>query len=152
MHTSGARLAQVAWLMLLASTFSRADDLKTTNLQQDVLELQRLVRQQQQHIEALERQAGGRPPVSTTAAPGVARTIEVPANWLNESDWERVRPGTSELEVIRILGVPSSLRKSADGAQRVLYYALEIGTGGFLSGSVTIADHKVVAVEKPTIK
>jgi hypothetical protein len=138
--------------MLLTSTFSRADELKTTNLQQDVLELQRLVRQQQQHIEALERQAGSRPPVSTTAAPGVARTTEVPANWLNGSDWERVRPGTSELEVIRILGVPSSLRKSADGVQRVLYYALEIGTGGFLSGSVTIADHKVVAMEKPTIK
>jgi hypothetical protein len=152
MSTSGAHRARVAWLLLLVSAVTVADELKTTNLQQDVLELQRLVRQQQTRIEALERQLGSRPPVTTTATPGVTRTTEVPANWLNGGDWDRVRPGTSELEVIRILGVPNSLRKSADGGRRILYYALEIGTGGFLSGSVTIADHKVVEVEKPTIK
>lgn len=152
MSASSARPARVAWLLLLASAVTFADELKTTNLQQDVLELQRLVRQQQTRIEALERQLGTRPAITTGAAPGVARTTEVPANWLNGGDWDRVRIGTSELEVIRILGVPNSLRRSADGAQRILYYALEIGTGGFLSGSVTIADHKVVEVEKPTIK
>ena len=152
MTTRGAQRARVAWLLLLASGVAAANELQTINLQQDVLELQRLVRQQQTRIEALERQLSNRAPVTSTPAPGIGRTTEVPANWLNDSDWARVRPGTSELEVIRILGVPSSLRRSADGAQRILYYALEIGTGGFLSGSVTIADHKVIEVEKPTIK
>ena len=76
-----------------------------------------------------------------------------PANlsWMNSADWDRLKPGTPELEVIRILGVPNSLRNDANGRQ-VLFYALEIGSGSFLSGSVTMADHRVVEVQKPTLK
>ena len=45
---------------------------------------------------------------------------------------------------------PTSMRPAEDG--RVLLYAMEIGSNGFLSGSVTLKGQQVVAVEKPTLK
>ena len=47
----------------------------------------------------------------------------------------------SEFEVITALGPPSSVR-DADGS-RVLLYALEIGGGAFLGGSVTLRERAV---------
>ena len=44
------------------------------------------------------------------------------------------------------------MRGAADGADRQLFYALEIGPDGFLSGSITLKDRKVTVVELPTLK
>jgi len=55
-----------------------------------------------------------------------------------------------ELEVINILGPPTSMRQ--EGEARVLLYALEIGASGFLGGSVELRDRKVSAVLKPALK
>jgi hypothetical protein len=56
----------------------------------------------------------------------------------------------SELEVINILGPPTSLRQEGDA--RVLLYALEIGTANFLGGSVEFRDRAVTAINKPVLK
>jgi hypothetical protein len=146
-------------LLLLGFTCARAQDAATVQLQQEVLELKRVNQQMERRIETLERQLAGQGGVAG-AAPG-ARAASTGGNplpgspvalsWMNTADWDRLKPGTQELEVIRILGVPNSLRHAANG-QQVLYYALEIGTGSFLSGSVTLADHRVVEVQKPTLK
>ena len=55
----------------------------------------------------------------------------------------------SELEVIDLLGAPTSMR--AEGDARVLLYAMEIGSSGFLRGSVTLRDRAVVEVQQPTL-
>ena len=56
----------------------------------------------------------------------------------------------SELEVIGILGPPTSMRQ--EGEARVLLYAMEIGSAGFLGGSVELRDRAVSEVHKPALK
>jgi hypothetical protein len=56
----------------------------------------------------------------------------------------------TELEVIGLLGPPTSMRAQSD--ERVLLYALEIGTSGFLGGSVTLRDRSVTEVQKPVLR
>jgi hypothetical protein len=61
-----------------------------------------------------------------------------------------VRAGMSELEVINILGPPTSMRQEGDA--HVLLYAMEIGSANFLGGSVEFRDKAVSAINKPTLK
>jgi hypothetical protein len=56
----------------------------------------------------------------------------------------------SELEVLEILGPPTSMRGEA--GERVLLYALEIGNAGFLAGNVTLRDRVVSTIETPRLK
>jgi hypothetical protein len=44
------------------------------------------------------------------------------------------------------------MRTSDDGATRTLFWALEIGSSGFLGGNVRLRDRRVVAVETPTLR
>jgi hypothetical protein len=44
------------------------------------------------------------------------------------------------------------MRTSDDGRRRTLYYALEIGTSGYLGGQVTLEERRVVAVERPRLR
>jgi hypothetical protein len=55
-----------------------------------------------------------------------------------------------ELEVIGILGPPTSMRQ--EGETRVLLYAMEIGSTGFVGGSVELRDRKVSEVLKPVLR
>jgi hypothetical protein len=92
---------------------------------------------------------------ATTHAAGGATTQPPGPNgvpsWLNSADWDRIRPGMPELDVIRILGVPNSLRDAGNG-RMTIFYAVEIGTARFLSGTVTLADRRVVEVQKPALR
>lgn len=131
-----------------------ADDLRVMQLEQDVRMLRREVQQLRQQLSSLQLvtpapgqrpaapPAGGSP--GATPAPGA-----VPA-WVDASKWEQLRPGMAELDVISSLGPPTSMR--TQGADRVLLYAMEIGTSGFLGGSVTLRDRAVVEVQKPVLR
>ena len=55
-----------------------------------------------------------------------------------------------ELEVIQLLGPPTSMRD--ENGARVLFYAMEIGPSGFLSGSVVVRDRTVAEVRKPELQ
>ena len=56
----------------------------------------------------------------------------------------------SELDVVGTLGPPTTMRVA--GGTRVLLYALEIGTSGFLGGSVILRDRAVTEVHAPTLQ
>jgi len=56
----------------------------------------------------------------------------------------------SELEVIELLGAPTSMREEGDA--RVLLYAMEIGDSGFLGGSVTLRERVVTEVRQPVLQ
>ena len=73
-----------------------------------------------------------------------------PQRWIDGAKWRRLQPGMSELEVIELLGAPTSMRE--EGGARVLLYALEIGTSGFLGGSVTLRDRVVSEVRQPALQ
>src|SRR6185503_8902685 len=92
--------------------------------------------------------AGERTPAGTRAATASAASSST--SWLEAPRWDRVRVGMSELEVINVLGPPTSMRQEGDA--RVLLYAVEIGASGFLSGSVELRDRAVSEIHKPVLR
>jgi hypothetical protein len=119
-------------------------------LEQDVRNLERQVQTLTRQIDELKQQsarAGDRGALGTRSS--TAATTSSTA-WIEAARWDRVRTGMSELEVINILGPPTSLRQEGD--TRVLLYAMEIGSANFLGGSVEFREKAVSAINKPTLK
>jgi outer membrane murein-binding lipoprotein Lpp len=145
-------MARVLLLMVLAAaahTALAADDLKVSQLEQDVRDLQRQVQALSRQIEMQRAQPA--------PAQGTIRQQSTPASaatgtpvWVDAAKWSKLQPGMSELEVVTLLGPPTSMRP--EEGQRLLMYALEIGASGFLSGSITLRDGRVVAITKPTLQ
>jgi hypothetical protein len=152
--------------LLCLPALARADDYKVIKLEQDMRNLERQVNELKRQVDVLERRESGEllPSVRASNGPGnrsgnpsrtdgtasATATDEVP--WYSRANWDRVKVGMNELDVIRLLGKPNSMR-SEDADSSTLLYALEIGSGaGFLSGSVELKNHQVVAVNKPLLK
>ena len=142
--------ANILAAVMLAAPFAAtsADDLKVSQLDQDLRDLRRQVQEQQRQIETLRTQLAR--PGAPMPAPPAAAPAPDPTTWVDASKWQRIRPGMSELEVVSVLGPPSSMRSQA--GTRVLLYAMEIGSSGFLGGSVTLRDRVVTEVQNPVLK
>lgn len=139
-------LLLAAWLTCPASVF--ADDFKVIKLEQDMRNLERQVSELSRQLAALQRR-DGQPAVSPSRASAPV-SADSPA-WLDARNWERIRDGMSELDVIQLLGKPASMRDES-GDSRTLLYAMEIGSSGFLSGSVQLKQRQVASVSKPVLK
>lgn len=140
----------VALVMLSAPGLTpAADDYKVIKLEQDVRRLEQQVRDLSREIADLRRHSG--PPA--LAAPRDQEKAPPPSStpWLQARNWQRLRVGMSELEVIDALGPPTSTRVAENGT-RILFYALEIDTGSFLGGSVEVRDRRVIEVDTPVLK
>jgi hypothetical protein len=125
-----------------------ADDVKISQLEQDIRDLQR-------QVQALSRQLDSqRLPPSAVAEPIRPRAVPAPSTgmpqWVDAAKWKRLATGMSELEVFGVLGPPTTMR--TEQGQRLLLYALEIGNSGFLRGSVTLQDRTVVAIQAPVLQ
>ena len=123
---------------------------RVMKLEQDVRNLERQVQTLTRQVDELKQQsarAGDRssPGTRSSTAPTTSSTA-----WVEAARWDRVRTGMSELEVINILGPPTSMRQEGDA--RVLLYAMEIGSANFLGGSVELRDQAVSAINKPSLK
>lgn len=139
-------------VVLLSFSAVAADDdtYRLMKVEQDVRNLERQVQTLTRELDELRQQqsrAGDHvPSTRSSSAPAGASS----GAWLDGSRWERIRTGMSELDVIGVLGPPTSMRQ--DGDTRVLLYALEIGSSGFLGGSVEFRDRAVTAINKPVLK
>lgn len=145
------RKALSACVALLATTAGAADDFRVMKLEQEMRTLERQVRSLQHQVSALERQlrrAGLEVDPSVDREPSVT---DMEAPWLSSRAWKRVRSGMDELEVIETLGKPVASRRDAQG-RRILLYTLEIGSTGFLTGSVAFEDGRVVEVHEPRLR
>ncbi len=142
-----SRLLLTALMLLVPLTASAVDDLRVNQLEQEVRDLKRQVQTLTRQVDELRNH-----PARLNAQRGLASAPGSSASndWVDLSKWNRLRPGMSELEVLSALGPPTTMR-DADGA-KVLRYALEISSGGFLSGSVTLRDRVVVEVRKPELQ
>ena len=144
-------LAVIAVSLLGPSVHAQDDaNYRVMKLEQDVRNLERQVQTLTRQLDELKQQslrAGDRSALSTrsSTAPATSSTA-----WVEAARWDRVRAGMSELEVINILGPPTSMRQ--EGEARVLLYAMEIGSSNFLGGSVEFRDKAVSAINKPTLK
>jgi hypothetical protein len=134
--------------MLSSSLTAWGDDYKVIKLEQDVRNLERQVGELNRQLTALQR----REFPTSTASPSRDDNSADTDKWVNAARWDRVRIGMSELEVIELLGKPSSLRAGEGSGQRILLYAMEIGSAGFLGGSIELRDRRVTAVNKPVLK
>jgi hypothetical protein len=124
------------------------DDYKVIKLEQDVRNLERQVGELNRQLTALQRRD-----LPASIAPQARDDDSADTDhWVNAARWDRVRIGMSELQVIELLGKPSSLRAGEGSAQRILLYAMEIGSTGFLGGSIELRDRRVTAVNKPVLK
>ena len=141
-----ALAAVVLWAPLAAGA---ADALQIAQIEQDIRRLQLQLQEQARQIEALRARLV-QPPVLPDARQSSPSPTTPSTTWVDASKWMQVRPGMSELEVIALLGPPTSMR--SEGAQRVLLYAMEIGASGFLGGSVTLRERSVVEVQVPQLK
>jgi hypothetical protein len=141
------RLLLTALLLLASFAASAADDLKVMRLEQDVRDLQRQVFGLTRQVEELQRRPI--PGVRTERAYSPPATASA-AEWVDAAKWNRLKSGMSELDVISTLGPPTTIRE--ESGSRVLRYAMEIGTSGFLGGSVTLRDRVVVEVRKPALQ
>jgi hypothetical protein len=135
------------FLLLGSSSALAADSNRIIALEQDVRNLERLVASLEREVRGLRQQrSSGLPSVNEP------NDHQGPSSdaWVDAAKWKRIRLGASELEVIEVLGRPTSMRLEGDA--RILLYAMEIGATGFLSGSVTLRDREVAAVEMPVLK
>jgi hypothetical protein len=142
------RILLPLFLAAAPSTLFAADDLKVAQLEQEVRYLQRELSRLSQEVETLRAQLSrmGVPAAQTPAT----RPQSTNSLWLDISRWQRVIPGMSELQVIELLGSPTSMR--GEIAERELLYAMEIGGAGFLGGGVTLRNRIVVSVKIPVLQ
>ena len=138
--------------MILPLTASAADEVKVTYLEQEVRSLQRQVQALSRQLDEIRnRPERAALPVSRpSASMGEGDPDDELARWVNASLWRKLRPGMSELDVIGSLGPPTSMRE--ESGARVLLYAMEIGSSGFLGGSVKLRERMVVEVRQPTLQ
>lgn len=148
-----ASLLMLFWVpaTLLCAPAASGDDFKVMKLEQDMRNVERQVQELSRQLNDLQQRAsragarqGTPPPPGSAPAPST--------EWLSAEAWKRVRPGMTELEVIELLGPPTSMRGGADSGTRQLLYAMEIGSSGFLGGSVELKDRRVVDVQVPTLR
>lgn len=143
------RIWLVCWSALLLSSASwAADETRVSLLEQDVRELKRQVVTLSRQVDEL-RSRPARPEAGAALRPDRAPASD-PERWVDSAKWNALRPGMSELEVVTLLGPPTQIRD--ENGARVLLYALEIGSTGFLGGSVVLRDRKVAEVRKPTLR
>ena len=116
-------------------------------LEQDVRNLERQVSTLQREISDLRRRSGA----DRLETSGIEMEGPAPSDaWVDAQKWQRLEIGAREMDVIELLGPPTSMR--VQGGSRTLLYAMEIGSSGFLSGSVTLKDREVIAIELPLLK
>lgn len=153
-HNPHRALAASVLVALLATLncASAADDYKIIKLEQDVRNLERQVQELTRQIADLQQRSSRSSIRAAPADNSSSGTQPVPNTWLVGDHWKQVHPGMNEMDVIQLLGPPTTMRTDPATHERQLFYALEIGTNAFLSGSVTIKDRQVTSVEIPTLK
>ena len=150
-----AALGLAVWMATIAPAGAQLEDFRTRQLMQDIAELKRLVRTQEQRIDQLEREVSrltSRSPdrggSKSTDQPPSARS----AAWKNVKNWDRVAQGMSEKQVLDVLGYPTSSRTGENGTVKTLFYTEPVGNSGFLSGNVELENDRVRLVQKPALK
>ena len=127
------------------------DDLRVRQLENEVQRLQRAIDAQSQRIERLESSAriSGSMPPPVTVSP---RAADSSPAWLVGTNWDKLRNGMKELDVIALLGRPSSVRTDDNAKVHTMFYALELGPNQFLTGNVQFGDAGVAEINRPTLR
>lgn len=145
-----AILGALALIAAPAASQIPVDNLRVSQLEGEIRRLHQQLQAQARRIERLEQEARLSPPTSPSTA-GI-RPPDTSPGWLSIANWDRVMPGMTALEVIAILGRPTSTRNDDDSRLSVLFYAMELGPDKYLSGTIRLDDSGVVEVNRPALK
>lgn len=145
-----------AWVGLIAAAATLdawPADLDVEQLRRDVHELERTVSAQGRRIEQLERalsrNTSALPP--TRAGPDGPPAAAAP-RWLAADRWRAITERMTTQQVVEVLGPPTAVRIGSSPEERVLLYTLELDIGAFLSGSIRMANDRVVGIETPVLR
>lgn len=138
----------VAIVMLFALPVLADDNGRVSFLEQEVRNLKRDVQSLSRQLDELRARPSRLAPASSEPIAAIP-AADLP-QWVDAAKWQRLHPGMSELEVISSLGAPTSMRE--EGGARVLLYAMEIGSSGFLGGSVKLRERVVAEVRQPSLQ
>jgi hypothetical protein len=127
-----------------------SDDLRVLHLENELRRLQRQLDAQARRIDQLERVAGAGT-AGRASAVGRDRADSSPA-WLITTNWDRIRPGMKVVEVVALLGRPTSVRTDPQGRVQSLWYAMELGPAAVISGNVQVEDTAVTQVNRPALR
>jgi hypothetical protein len=148
-------LATLGAVLILGTPVSFAqggvDALRVRQLEQDILRLQRELDTQSRRLETLERTQRMASAGVPTPAP-TPREEESSPSWLIGTNWDRLRPGMKELDVIALLGRPTTVRLDDDGKGRAFFYALELGPNAILTGNVRLGAAGVTEITRPALR
>jgi hypothetical protein len=145
--TLGALLLTAALVVPLPA-FAQ-DDLRLRQLENEVLRLQREIDAQNMRIERME--SGNRLSASAPSVVVSPRAADSSPAWLVSTNWDKLRTGMKELEVIALLGRPTSVRTD-DARSHTMFYALELGPNAFLTGNVRFGDAGVAEINRPALR
>jgi hypothetical protein len=145
--TLGALLITAALVVPLPA-FAQ-DDLRLRQLENEVLRLQREIDAQNMRLERME--SGNRLSASAPSVVVSPRAADSSPAWLVSTNWDKLRTGMKELEVIALLGRPTSVRTD-DAKSHTMFYALELGPNAFLTGNVRFGDAGVAEINRPTLR
>lgn len=146
------------FLLLLCASALPADPVRMAALEARLAELEaRLATAEQETQEVKVLAATG----SNTERTGIlsnAATLDIiSANawrklrWTQQGQWDGIRKGITEAEVVELLGkAPRSVKSLKPRVDKVLYYETSVmDRSNGLRGSVSFRDGRVVAVTKP---
>jgi hypothetical protein len=141
-------------LVLAAMPALPQDALRVRQLEGDVQRLERDIQAQARRIDQLEQSVRSASTAPALTSPSLLRqgTGEGSPAWLVSTNWDRVKPGMKDIEVIALLGRPTTVRKEDDGKTHVLLYALELGPNVVLAGNVELNESGVAQISKPTLR
>lgn len=109
-------------LLLAACTqLAGADNYKLMKIEQDVRNLERQMQELSRQMADLQQGNSRARDLPTTAGRAAPLQPGSPP-WLDIDNWNRLRVGMSEMEVIAALGPPTSMRGDPDS--RTLLYAM----------------------------
>ena len=131
------------------------DEFRISDIEQQIRDLQTSVREQARMINELQQKIDRQLATNSTTPPAATTTSAdspAAAPWLNARNWQQLKPGMNELQVVALLGAPTQTRRTETADGRQLLYAMEIGRSGFLSGKVTMIAGQLSSFELPTLK
>jgi hypothetical protein len=151
------RTLKIGVLFIAAATLAAPlpvfaqDALRVRQLENDVMRLQREVDAQNERIQRLESgvRSAGSAPSSVVVTP---RAEDSSPAWLVSTNWDKLHPGMKELDVIALLGRPTSVRSDDNDKTHIMFYALELGPNAFLTGHVRFGDAGVAEITRPTLR
>ena len=131
-------------LMTSGIAMAQARDPRVDELTKETAQLKQRITDQDARIAELEKAVKI---LQSAAAPLPAPIPSPTPPWHQPANWNLIKTGMSEAQVVALLGTPTSVDSSID--RRTLVYAPDASSTSTLKGSVTLVDDRLTSMTPP---